>query len=73
MEDCQASPVGYKVPSLPDFEIDPTLANTGIKWLPMWLEFGFGSLLAAAIGIWMIALALTNWDEYLYSLLGRFF
>jgi hypothetical protein len=73
LEDCQASPVGYKVPSLPDFEIDSTLSNSGIKWLPMWLEFAFGSLLAVAVGVWMIALAVTDWDERFYSLLGGFF
>jgi hypothetical protein len=38
----------------------------------MWLEFALGSLLAVAVGIWMIALDVTNWDERFYSLLGRF-
>jgi hypothetical protein len=65
--------VGYKVPSLPDFEIDSTLSDSGIKWLPTWVEFAFGLLLAVAVGVWMIALAVTDWDERFYSLLGGFF
>lgn len=73
LEEYQASPVGYKVPSLPDFEIDPSLANTGIKWLPMWLEFAFGIILALAVGVWMVALAVTDWDERFYSLVGSLF
>lgn len=65
-----ASPVGFKVPSLPDFEIDPSMANTGIKWLPLNLEFVVGSLLAFGVGAAVIAKAFVDWDEQLYALVG---
>ena len=41
-----ASPVGYKVPSLPDFEIDPTIANTGLPCMTMSTEFIIGIAMA---------------------------
>jgi len=59
----QASPVGYKVPSLPDFEIDPSLANTGIKCLSLQFEFYFGIFMALVIGSLIVTLAFTNWEE----------
>jgi hypothetical protein len=59
------SPVGYKVPSLPDFEIDPSLANTGSKWVPIQLEFLVGLIMALGVGGFIIALAYTNLDESL--------
>jgi len=59
----QASPVGYKVPSLPDFEIDPSLASTGSKYLSLQVEFYFGVFMALAVGSIIVALAFTNWEE----------
>jgi hypothetical protein len=59
------SPVGYKVPSLPDFEIDPSLANTGSKWIPIQLEFLMGLIMAFGVGGFIIALAYTSLDESL--------
>lgn len=58
-----SSPVGYRVPSLPDFEIDPSLANTGIKVFPLACEFAFGTIVALAVGGWLIALAFTSWED----------
>jgi hypothetical protein len=63
----QASPVGYKVPSLPDYEIDPTLANTGSPCLSLPLEVCLGVVLAATVGTWLIGLAFTMWDEDIYA------
>lgn len=63
-----ASPVGYKVPSLPDFEIDPSMANTGCRWLPLNLEFFVGVLLAFVVGACLIALSFTEWDQQFYGL-----
>jgi hypothetical protein len=63
----QASPVGYKVPSLPDYEIDPILANTGSPCLSLPLEVCLGVLLATIVGTWLIGLAFTMWDEDIYA------
>ena len=62
MED-HASPVGYKVPSLPDFELDPTVANTGLPCVSMSLELLFGVIMAMSIGTILIGLAFTVWDD----------
>jgi hypothetical protein len=62
-----ASPVGYKVPSLPDFEIDPSMANTGSKWLSLTFEFFIGVVMSVIVGTWLVSLAYTGWDDNLYS------
>jgi hypothetical protein len=62
-----ASPVGYKVPSLPDYEIDPVLANTGSKCFSLTFEMCIGFIMAFAVGTWIIALAFTTWEEDLYK------
>jgi len=67
LEEDHASPVGYKVPLLPDFEIDPALANTGSKFLSIQVEFVIGSILAIAAGAAMITLGFTSWDEDFYD------
>jgi hypothetical protein len=58
-----ASPVGYKVPNLPDFEIDPSLANTGSSYLSLNVEFIFGIIISIVVGTFIIYLAFTGWDE----------
>ena len=63
----QSSPVGYKVPSLPDFEIDPSLANTGSKCLSLTCELVVGLILAISIGSGLIVLAFTSWEDNLYN------
>ena len=60
-----ASPVGYKVPSIPDFEIDPSLSNTGSICLPLNFMFIFGMFMVFGIGGAIIYLAFTSWDEEL--------
>ena len=62
-----SSPVGYKVPSLPDYEIDPELANPGLSYIPICMEYCIGILLAITIGIVCIGFAFTNWDDDLYT------
>lgn len=62
MED-HASPVGYKVPSIPDFEIDPSLAKTGSPCIPYSLEFIVGILMAMSMGGGIMYLAFTDVDE----------
>lgn len=57
------SPVGFKVPSLPDFTIDPGLAKTGSQWFSIRTEVVFGVFFALAAGAGIIYLAFTDWDE----------
>ena len=59
----QLSPVGFKVPSLPDFSIDPGLAQTGSPCLPIHVEVGVGILFAMAAGAGIVYLAFTDWDD----------
>jgi len=60
-----ASPVGYKVPSIPDFEIDPSLSKTGNKCVPLNVMFIVGMFMMFGIGGGIIYLAFTSWDENL--------
>jgi hypothetical protein len=62
-----ASPVGFKIPSLPDYEIDPSMAKSGNKWVPLQVEFIIGVILAIGVGGGMIALGYTSWDEDVYD------
>ena len=62
-----ASPVGYKVPSLPDFEIDPTIANTGLPYVTISTELMIGMIMALCIGTVMIGLAFTSWDDNVHD------
>lgn len=66
MED-HSSPVGYKVPSLPDFEIDPTIVNTGLPCISISTEYIIGFVLALMFGTVMIGLAFTSWDDDVYD------
>jgi len=67
LEEDHASPVGYKIPSLPDFEIDPDMANTGSKCFPLQLEFFIGVVMAVGVGAAIVSLAFTTWDEEFYD------
>ena len=62
-----ASPVGYRLPSVPDFPIDPILEQKGISFLNLKVEFVFGALLAFGIGTGIVFLAFTEFDEDLAS------
>jgi hypothetical protein len=57
-----ASPAGFKVPSLPDYEIDPSFGHTGIRWLPKCVELVFGMVLAAAVCAGLLLLSFSDWD-----------
>lgn len=63
----QASPVGYKVPSVPDFEIDPSLVDTGSPCLSLTTEFFIGLIIAVGVGTWLVSLAFTLWEDRLYD------
>jgi hypothetical protein len=63
LEADHSSPVGFKVPNLPDFPIDPSLANHGIPWLNIKLEFYLGIVMALALGGGICYLAFTDIDE----------
>jgi hypothetical protein len=43
-----ASPAGYKIKALPDFEIDPLLAREGSAYMSVDAEFSLGLIVAAA-------------------------
>lgn len=62
LEDHQ-SPVGFKVPNLPDFSIDPYLAKTGLRQVSLKAEISLGVLLAGLLGAGVVALAFTTWGE----------
>lgn len=62
-----ASPVGYKVPSLPDYEIDPSMAKKGSKWVPLQMEFIIGVILAIGVGGAIVAFGYTSLDEDFYD------
>lgn len=65
-----ASPAGYRVPSLPDFEVDPTLAKEGLPFASVGVEFFFGLIMAVAIGTGMIYLSVSQWDNQAASHYG---
>lgn len=62
-----ASPLGYKVPKLPDFEIDPCCETTSSFCLSMHLEFALGIVLALVVGTVITAFAFTEKDEHAYD------
>ena len=69
----QSSPVGYKVPSLPDFEIDSNLASTGgIKCLSLKFELIVGLIMAISVGFCLILLAFPSWEDNLYNEIWTF-
>jgi hypothetical protein len=61
----QISPVGFKVPSLPDFSIDPGLAQTGLSWVSLRVELMTGIFVALVCGAGIVYLGFTEWDETL--------
>ena len=65
LEEDQASPVGYKVPSLPDFPVDPILEQKGMSFMNVKVEFVLGVVMALVIGGGIIFLAFTDFDENL--------
>ena len=63
LEKNHASPVGFKVPNLPDFPFDPTLAVRGFPVVNVQVEFMMGVLMAFALGGGIIYLSFTDIDN----------
>jgi hypothetical protein len=66
LQEEQASPVGYKVPHLPDFPIDPSLTYKG--WVPfcccsVGFEYLMGVTVAVGVGGFICYLGLTDLDD----------
>lgn len=59
----EASPVGYKVPCLPDFPIDPTLASRGHKYCSLKMEIVLGVIMALGVGSAIILMGFTDLDD----------
>jgi hypothetical protein len=68
LEKDHTSPVGFKVPNLPDFPVDPTLAVRGISIVSIQVEFLLGTIMALAVGGGIIFLSFTSADDNLTSL-----
>ncbi|KAL7569877.1 hypothetical protein ACA910_008544 [Epithemia clementina (nom. ined.)] len=59
-----ASPVGFKVPSVPDFEMDPSLAWTGALYcLRPFVKLVAGLILAVVLGGAIVFLGVREWDD----------
>ena len=67
-----ASPVGYKVPKLPDYEIDPSLAQQGNSCFSIKFQFIFGILFALVVGVVMAVFGLLNWAEVVSDTIGEY-
>ena len=63
LEEDHTSPVGYKVPKLPDFVVDPVMSREGHPWLSVNVEFALGVFLAVATGFAMAAFTLSDWED----------
>lgn len=72
-----SSPVGYRVPALPDYEIDPSAMYTAtssftaeylLSCFSLDCEFVFGLFFVAAVGSAFLYLSVTNVDEELYRM-----
>jgi hypothetical protein len=63
LEENHESPVGYVVPNLPNFPIDPCSGKRGIRRIPLRVEMAIGVLLAALVGAGIVSLAYTDWGE----------
>ena len=59
----QASPVGFRVPNLPDFVVDPNLVQKGSACVSLETELVLGAIMALAIGGGIVYLAFTEVDD----------
>lgn len=57
------SPVGYRVPSVPDFIVNPSLAQQSDGCISVKVEFYLGLIMAFVVGGGIIYLGFTDWDE----------
>jgi hypothetical protein len=70
LQEEQASPVGYKVPHLPEFPIDPSLTYKG--WAPCccWsvgFEYAVGVMVAIGVGGFICYLGITDLDDQILA------
>jgi len=68
LEEDHASPIGYKVPHLPEFPIDPSYAYKGLGdccccFYQIGIEYAFGLIVAVVVGGFICYLGVTNMDE----------
>ncbi|MCI5151450.1 MAG: hypothetical protein D3916_19090, partial [Candidatus Electrothrix sp. MAN1_4] len=64
LESDHASPVGYRVPSLPDFEVDPTTALDGAVPLgPVAVQILIGLFIAVLFGGGIIYIGISDEDD----------
>jgi hypothetical protein len=59
----QSSPVGFSVPNLPDFIVDPNLVKKGSPWLSLGVELMLGIVMALGVGGGIVYLAFTDVDD----------
>ena len=66
-----SSPVGFRVPSVPDFEMDPCLAWTGTFYCfrPV-VKFALGILVALLLGGGILVLGKEGWDDVVGGIKG---
>jgi hypothetical protein len=62
-----SSPVGYKVPHIADFYVDPALRTTSFRIFNEMGDLILGVIMALAIGGVIIAMSFSNVDENLFS------
>lgn len=68
LEEDHASPVGLKVPHLPDFPIDPTFAAPGNKsCIKMKMELFVGVMAALGIGAFFVYLGFSELDDQILN------
>lgn len=67
LEENHASPVGFKVPNLPDVSIDPALNKVGVPCCALGLEFALGVFLALIMGGGIVFTAFTTKDDELLN------
>jgi hypothetical protein len=68
LDENAASPVGFIVPTLPFFQIDPNLAQKGILLFDIKVEFILGVIVALGIGPGIVYMAYTGADEQVLGL-----
>lgn len=68
LDENAASPVGFIVPTLPLFQIDPNLAQKGILLFDIKVEFVLGMIMALGIGPGIVYMAYTGADEQVLGL-----
>lgn len=63
------SPVGYRVPTFPAFEINPAHAKKGLPWIRFDFEIYFSVVVALLMLGGIISMALTGWHKNIESLM----